>query len=292
MLDRYNVQDETFDELVDLLNEACISLRNRILKEIDDLREASRRKGKAKSDEKSSLSKVSMISTPRKARARAAELESASFLVTPSSQMTPKKPSLKRANDDSSTPQLDTPRRRVAFSAATESETDDSAMEVDDVLPSPTKRRRVASTTSEATDDTIPASTARTVKTDDLPETPSRRTSLRQHIHAEPTVTPSKTPKSALRRAPKAAAQRASPAPEVSDEEKGSGTESDGALPPPRRHRPAFADRAQWTSRDPRLDREWAAVRRAAKRAEEAWGHPFERFRPQQGVNVSLAHVP
>jgi len=49
----------------------------------------------------------------------------------------------------------------------------------------------------------------------------------------------------------------------------------DGALPPSRRFRPVFLDRAQWAQRAPRLARDRAAAERQVKELVERWGHPF-----------------
>lgn len=43
----------------------------------------------------------------------------------------------------------------------------------------------------------------------------------------------------------------------------------------PRRFRPVFLDRKQWDSRDPRIRREWPAMKDHAKRMSELYGHPF-----------------
>ncbi|KAH9969875.1 hypothetical protein BC827DRAFT_43056 [Russula dissimulans] len=50
----------------------------------------------------------------------------------------------------------------------------------------------------------------------------------------------------------------------------------DGALPPSRRFRPVFLDRAQWTQRAPRLARDRAAAERRMKELMERWGPPVE----------------
>ena len=52
--------------------------------------------------------------------------------------------------------------------------------------------------------------------------------------------------------------------------------DDDDTLPPSRRFRPVFLDRAQWAQRAPRLARDRAAAERRARELVERWGHPFE----------------
>lgn len=292
MTTRYEIPGTAFDELVGLLDDTCTPLRERIVQEVNDLKKSTRRKGDA------SPTKPPAVTTPRKPRDRA-DAEP----VTPSrAQLSPKKPSLKRPMD-AGTPQLDTPRRKVAFSASTPSELDEAVVDTDDALPSPSKRPRIAPpAAARSADALLSASTSRlTLETaaasEDIsaPATPSRRTPRRQRTTAD-TSTPARTP-TTPRRAAKAPARPLSPSPQPSDaadarEPQESESDSDGALPPPRRYRPAFLDRAQWATRDPRAEREWTAARRAAKRAEATWGHPFEHWRPvPQDINMEVGPV-
>jgi hypothetical protein len=76
-----------------------------------------------------------------------------------------------------------------------------------------------------------------------------------------------------------------SPSPEAAADD------SDGEeefLPMPRHYRPMFADRQQWSARDPRAERDVAAVRRAAVKAEGLWGHPFAHLRGQEALKMRV----
>jgi len=65
--------------------------------------------------------------------------------------------------------------------------------------------------------------------------------------------------------------------------------DGDDALPPSRRFRPVFLDRAQWVQRAPRLARDRAAAERRMKELIAQWGHPFEHLRPDTAPRA--AHV-
>jgi hypothetical protein len=53
----------------------------------------------------------------------------------------------------------------------------------------------------------------------------------------------------------------------------------DDTLPPSRRFRPVFLDRAQWAQRAPRLARDRAAAERRTRELVGRWGYPFELVR-------------
>lgn len=53
----------------------------------------------------------------------------------------------------------------------------------------------------------------------------------------------------------------------------------DDTLPPSRRFRPVFLDRAQWAQRAPRLARDRAAAERRTRELVGRWGYPFDLLR-------------
>jgi hypothetical protein len=63
--------------------------------------------------------------------------------------------------------------------------------------------------------------------------------------------------------------------------------DGDDVLPPSRRFRPVFLDRAQWVQRAPRLDRDRAMAERRMQELIARWGHPFEHLLPDTALRAA-----
>jgi hypothetical protein len=118
--------------------------------------------------------------------------------------------------------------------------------------------------------------------------TPSRRSSriLSTKVADSTSTQRSQSAQRSPSKSPSKASRRNTPSPSPSSEETES--EDEDSIGLSRRYRPILADRQQWLTRDLRAEREWAEVKRAAVKAEEIWGHPFEVFRPRPDHDMDI----
>jgi hypothetical protein len=278
--DRYSVDVSAFEELHALLEEHGTTLKSKIQTEIESLRKKKKTGPKkanmsaqiARRDAVSSSEDVRLPSPSTALSSTPSETESEldDQLPVPSS---PRKSALKRPVP------LDghlTPRRAVKFLSTTSVQLD-LETDPDDVdrPVSPTKIPRAFpnAPASESMDPDV---------------TPSRRSSriLSTKVADSTSTQRSQSAQRSPSKSPSKASRRNTPSPSPSSEETES--EDEDSIGLSQRYRPILADRQQWLARDLRAEREWAEVKRAAVKAEEIWGHPFEVFRPRPDHDMDI----
>ncbi|TFK52316.1 hypothetical protein OE88DRAFT_1387065 [Heliocybe sulcata] len=253
----YSIEPDDFHDVVEVLNDVCLVVSDRIRVEVDRLK-ASARQVKTKQAAVPAATPSQMLATS-KLLAKAA---------------TPSKPSLKRSLP---TPSITEPesvspsKRRVAFVPKADG---------GDALPqTPAKRRRVAmasapiSSVSEAST-RAPSSS---VPADDEVATP---TVVPLPVASTSSVA---TPRRGTRRSvnePEApASQVLEEQQEPSDDENEEDREDEG-LSRSKHFRTPFIDRGQWFSRDPKIERECKMAETYKQKMVAVHGHPLARLRP------------
>lgn len=299
LADKYGVPLKVFNRLVKMMEDECIELKESIRTTIREMR-----KKKAKAEVSGAASVSTPTNTPSHSRSASptkSAMRDVRANLTPSLIHSSAKRKVafslsdivSASEDDEGifdpeTPSKKRPRRTRASSSSSASSTAPAATRVMPVSKAQLASS-VTSSSSEGEGEDVEMADA-TVLT---PSRPKRRlvaasTSGESSPVAGPSTPrrPMATPTHAYRTPPSARIQLLSrltdDEDDVEETEEASEVDDDcddDALPPSRRFRPVFLDRAQWAQRAPRLAHDRAAAERRTRELVGRWGHPVELLR-------------
>jgi hypothetical protein len=308
--DKYGVSLKVFSRLVKTMEDECIEVKESICATVKEMRQAKER-------EKAEMAAAAAMSTPSRSQpqSRSASPTKSALRDTSKTPAVPSRSAKRKVafslsnapasedDDDGGVSAPETPSKRPRTTPRRP-----STASAERTLP---VRKGSSSESVSATSSEEDAEDVEMLELDAslLPQPSSTPTPSRL-VASEPVAGPSTprrrsarapaTPTHAYRTPPSARTQMLSALSadedEVDDvaeeEEEGSearpGTvtdddaevnDSDDALPPSRRFRPVFLDRAQWVQRAPRLARDRAVAERRMKELIARWGDPFEHLR-------------
>ncbi|KAH9999648.1 hypothetical protein BJV74DRAFT_165381 [Russula compacta] len=286
LVDKHGVSLKMFTRLVKMMDDECADLKESIRATVREMR---KKKAAASRTPKSTGTGSGMSTPPSRSRSAS-----------------PTKSALRSVNLTSSLTSSGA-KRKVAFSLSDMSASEDGG---DEPPETPSKRarttprtkprvvpmpmRRAAESVSSSLSEEATAAAAEGDDDDDDEMSDAAPAHAPRLVASQPVAGPStprrrrllpatSTPTHAYRTPPSARIQMLS----LSDDEDdaveadaaaGDDAEADGeddTLPPSRRFRPVFLDRAQWVQRAPRLARDRAAAERQTREWVERWGHPL-----------------
>lgn len=299
LVDKHRVSLRVFNRLVTMMEDECVELKESICATIREMRKKKAASGAlTTSKTPTSTPSHSRSASPTKSAMRYANATNSTPSLTNGSPIKRKVAFSSRqseivsaSEDDEGIFALETPSKKRPRCASSSSFAS-SSMRV-----MPVSKAQLASASTTTTTTTSSSSEGEgdgdgdgedVEMADAAVSTPSRP--KRRLVAASPVAGPSTprrplaTPTHAYRTPPSAKIQLISRL--TDDEDDGADAESseeeDGdedTLPPSRRFRPVFLDRAQWAQRAPRLVHDRAAAERRTRELVGRWGHPFELLR-------------
>jgi hypothetical protein len=304
LVNKYGVSLKVSNRLVKMLEDECVDLKESILATLKEMRKKMAKVG-------ASASASGAAAAAAAATASTSKTQTSMSTPSHSRSASPTKSAMRDARLTPSLPSSAT-KRKVAFSDMVSASEDDEGV-FSPETPSKKRPRRAAAASSARV---MPMSKAASASSSEE-GTAGEDIEMSDAAIAAPTSTPPRTrlvaaststsgaaspiagpstprrpktaPTHAYRTPPSARMQLLSG---LSDDEDEAATvrgdaeageeEEDGdddTLPPSRRFRPVFLDRAQWAQRAPRLAHDRAAAERRTRELVGRWGYPFELLR-------------